>query len=367
MIVLHAAPISWGKIGGLQVSIPSLVAAQNRLGNVHAAMLITLRNTAPPPDLEFPVFDQKLSVDRLGRLNLPAPFDRPDLVVLHSTYIPAHARIAALMRKSGTPYVVCPRGGMTQRAQTSKRWKKRAGNLLFFNWIISNATALHYLTEGEANASELRRLPRFVVGNGVDVPETSALASPGQSDGLRLVFLGRLHADHKGLDLLLDACAHVAGELRRAHARLDLYGSDWCGSAAALARQIRRLGLKDIVEVHGPVVGHAKAELLKRADVFVHTSRTEGHPIAVLEALACGVPCLLTPQTNLADEVAGAGAGWRVEPSAAAIADGLQEIGSIGSEALQLAGANARRLAAKQFNWQYVAEQCVHHYRKIAA
>ncbi len=367
MIVLHAAPVSWGKIGGLQVSVPSLVAAQNRLRDVHAAMLVTAPNTAEPPDLKFPVFDRKIMVDRLGRLSLSAPFDRPDVVVFHSTYIPAHARIVGLLQKAGIPYVVCPRGGMTRRSQASKRWKKRAGNLLFFNWIISNAAALHYLTEGEARASAAWKLPRFVVGNGVDVPEASALASPGRSAELRLLFLGRLHLDHKGLDMLLDACTKVAGGLRRTGARLDLHGPDWFGSAAVLARQISRLRLKDIVEVHGPAVGHAKAELLKRTDVFVHTSRSEGHPNAVLEALAYGVPCLLTPNTNMADEVVAAGAGWRVEPSAAAIAERLQAIMAMNSEALQAAGAAARRLAQQRFNWPVVAEQCIHQYRKFAA
>ena len=44
--------------------------------------------------------------------------------------------------------------------------------------------------------------------------------------------------------------------------------------------------------------------------------------MAVLEALAMGVPCLVTPGTNMADEIAAAEAGWAVEPTAAGIAAG---------------------------------------------
>jgi glycosyltransferase involved in cell wall biosynthesis len=368
MIVLHAAPVVWGKIGGLQSSIPALVAAQNCLDDIDAAMVVTVANTAVPPvDVDFPVFDRKITVDHSGRLNLPAPFDRPDLVVFHSTYIPAHAKIASMLQKADIPYIVCPRGGMTRRSQATKPWKKRLGNLLFFNWIVSNAAGLHYLTEGEVASSVEWKLPRFVVGNGIDVPEESDTTSPGRSTGLRFLFLGRLHIEHKGLDMLLDACAIIGGELYCAGARLDICGPDCLGSTAWLARRISELGLEDVVAVHGPAIGEAKAELLRRADVFVHTSRTEGHPSAVLEAIAHGVPCLLTPNTNMAEQVASAGAGWRVEPAPGAIAQRLLEIVTSDRSVLKTVGFNARRLAAERFNWPLVANQCIRQYRKFAA
>ncbi|KKN37466.1 hypothetical protein LCGC14_0763090, partial [marine sediment metagenome] len=83
MIILHAAPITWGRIGGLHVSIPALVEAQDRLEGIDAALLITASNGQKPPGLTSPVFQRTVRVDR-GRLNLPSPFDRPDLVVFHS-------------------------------------------------------------------------------------------------------------------------------------------------------------------------------------------------------------------------------------------------------------------------------------------
>jgi len=352
----------------LQASIPALVSAQNRLDAVEAAMLVTIPNTAgPPAGADFPIFDQQIALDRRGRLNLPAPFDRPDLVVFHSTYIPAHAKIASLLSKAGIPYIVCPRGGMTRNSQANKRLKKRIGNLLFFNYVVSRAVGLHYLTEGESKASVPWKLPQFVVGNGVEMPDADKLAAPGSCAGLQLLFVGRLHVLHKGLDVLLEACAEVGDQLRSADARLDLHGPDYFGSAAALIRQIKSLGLQDIVEVHGPVVGEAKTELLRRADVFLHPSRSEGHPSALLEAIAHGLPCLLTANTNMAEQVTAAGAGWQVEPSVESIAEGLQKILACDRKILQAAGANARQLAVEQFDWTRVADQCVRQYQKFAA
>ena len=63
-----------------------------------------------------------------------------------------------------------------------------------------------------------------------------------------------------------------------------------------------------VLKLCGPIAGADKKKVLKDADLFLHTSRSEGHPMGVLEALAYGIPCLLTPGTNMASEVAASGA-----------------------------------------------------------
>ena len=88
--------------------------------------------------------------------------------------------------------------------------------------------------------------------------------------------------------------------------------------------------------------------------------------MAVLEALAHGIPCLVTPGTNMAGPVADAEAGYRVEPSAPAIAKGLLQI-LRHADRLVDRGAKARALAAQRYRWQSVAEQTVSHYRRHAA
>ena len=373
MIILHAAAVNAADIGGPHVSVPALVAAQNRLDGVAAALLPTVSGAGPLPEGDFLVFGRKNLLRGSAGLNLPVPFNRPDLVVFHSTYIPAHLQIGRRLRRMGVPYVICPRGGMTRYAQAYKWLKKRAGNLLGFNRLVAHAGALHCLTRGEAEASRDWNCPIFVVGNGVHLPRTSDLASPGDAPPLRLVFVGRLHVTIKGLDMLLDACRLVRRELRRARARVELYGPhsngsvDCQGSRKFLAGRIAGLGLQDVVTLPGPVVGKTKTAAFQRADVFLHPSRTEGHPSAVLEALAHGVPCLLTPGTNMADEVAAAGAGWKVEPSPEGIAAGISEIISQNALTLRQAGVRARRLAGQEYSWANVATRSVKAYRRYAA
>ena len=367
MIVLHAAPIKAGNIGGAEAAVPSLIAAQNRCNHVKAALTVTIPAMQDLPQTDFPVFECDPLLDKSARLRLPAPFDRPQLVVFHGTYIPVQIAIAGKLRKAGIPYVICPHGGMTRFAQTCKAWKKRIANALFFNSMVAGAAALHCLTQGEAEASSGWKRPIFVVGNGVQLPPESKLASPGASPSLRLLFLGRMEVKIKGLDMLLDACRLVRSALVEAGARVELCGPDWQGSTRLLAARIAALGLENVVRLSKPVTGEAKKALFRGADVFLHPSRSEGHPMAVLEALAHGVPCLLTPNTNVASEVVSAGAGWQVEPSASGIADGLSKLLSLDKRLLGEAGAKARRMAASQYDWQTVAGRTVNAYRRFAA
>lgn len=367
MILLHAVPINWEKISGIRACVPELVAAQNRLPGVRAAMVVTTSEPGDPPELGFPVFDSGALAPAADGINLPAPFHRPDLVVFHSTYIPAHGKIARQLGRLGIPYIICPHGGMSADAMRQKWLKKKIGNLLFFNALVANGRAVHYLSQGERDASGGWNRPAFVLNNGVRLPPRSELAQPSPSAGLRLLFIGRLRIDHKGLDLLLDACGLLHAKLLEAGAHLDLRGPDHEGHTRILAERIDRLGLHDVVTLAGPVIGEAKNDLLKRADVFLHTSRWEGHPVAVLEALAYGVPCLLTPGTHMAEEVAAAGAGWMVQPTSGAIARGLDEILALQESSLQEAGVKARELAAGRYTWERIASCSVQAYRRFAA
>ena len=383
MIVLHAAPICWDEIGGLAVSIPALAAAQNRLDGVSAAVWTTVPSRCAAPSLDVPVFSPRRTKSKGGApvpcpAVLPSPFNRPDLVVFHSTYIPVHAEIAADLRHRGIPYLICPRGGMTHYAQRYRWWKKRLGNLLFFRKMVADARALQCLTAGEAEATGDWRRPVFVAGNGVDLPEDGGSQreirdGTARRTGRRFVFIGRLHVEIKGLDLLVDGCGLAADVLRCEGASVELYGPGRSGRSAdrqshrALAARIASRGVGDLVHLHDAVIGRTKTDVLRATDVFLHTSRTEGHPTAVLEALAHGVPCLLTPGTNVADEVQAAAAGWRVEATAESIAQALQRLAGTDPNEIQNAGARASCWVAGQYSWPTVAAKTIEHYRRWAA
>jgi len=362
-VILHIAPIAHNQASGLTMAVPSMVGALHRFG-APTGLLTTFAHGPYEKPQPYPVVYLRNLPLHAPVASLPKPLNEPDLVVFHSTYIPAHALLAYQAYRKAIPYVIAPHGGMTHGAQQIKRLKKMIGNALFFKRMVRRAGAIHCLTEREAIDVRAWGCPAFVVGNGVDLPPADHLAQPGRGGGLQFVFLGRLDLYHKGLDLLVNACSLVRDELRKARAQVHLYGPDVRGSKTIIERMITANGLQRLVQIHGPVYGAEKEKAFRSADIFLHTSRFEGHPIAVLEALSYGVPCLLTSGTNVSSEVALAGAGWKAGTSAETIAIAIGKILD-GNRNLADMGTAARKLAKEKYSWDQVARQLLEHYLEI--
>lgn len=361
MVILHIGRIGSNLMDGLNVVVPALVAGQNALSDTRAALLVS---EGPGPDLQSP--DVPVYHFANGGLDgLPAPFDRPDIALIHDTYIMVHRAISRQLGRRGVPYILVPHGGMTRWAQSIKPMKKRAANVIFFNGLVRDARAIHCLTANEKTESLMTwQKPMFVLGNGTEIPPECEVAAPGTREHLRFVFIGRLDPNHKGLDLIVEACGLLHGLLTETGTQIKLHGPDYRGGEQRISARIASLGVGDVVELCGPVQGRAKSEVLKGADLFLHASRSEGHPLAVLEALARGVPCLLTPGTNVSEAVAAAGAGWEAQSSAASIAATMRHILTHRTE-LPATGQRAREYAVAHCSWPAVAAATVAAYERV--
>ncbi len=364
MIVLHIAPMRWGALSGLSVAIPNIVKTQNELNDVTAGLVGSVHSSEPQetPSFYWANGSSLSASDNVFRI--ADPLNRPDVVIFHSTYILQHARIARLLKQNGIPYIITPHGGLTEMAILSKRWKKRFGNWLFLSTLVNNAAAIHFLSDGEAADSTRWKRPSFVVGNGSEMPDASVLAEPGRGDSSHIIYLGRLSPFIKGLDLLVDACATVKTHLANGQVTIDIYGPNEGREGDVLGRQIRERGLEDVIRLRGPVFGPTKNEAFRSADVFVLTSRSEGHPIAALEAMAHGIPCFVTPGTRIGADIVNADAGWLAEPTIQGIAETLVRVLAEKPRWAEM-GSNARQLAVREFSWETVAERTIAAYQRV--
>jgi glycosyltransferase involved in cell wall biosynthesis len=112
------------------------------------------------------------------------------------------------------------------------------------------------------------------------------------TDEVSIGWVGRLSPE-KGLDVLLEALVQVPG------ATLSVLGTG--KQYDALVRQAERLGIKGRIRWHGLIPDAAR--LYQAFDLFVLSSRTEGTPIALFEALAAGIPVVATAVGGVPDVV----------------------------------------------------------------
>jgi glycosyltransferase involved in cell wall biosynthesis len=130
------------------------------------------------------------------------------------------------------------------------------------------------------------------------------------------------------------------------------------------ARQLRERArvLEPSVTFAGHVEGAAKTELLSAAAVFALPSFHENFGIAVLEALAAGLPAVITPEVQLSEFVSEHSLGVVSEPSAPAFANAI--VRSLTDHALrERCGAEGPQLVARYFSPGAVGDALLQMYR----
>ena len=122
-----------------------------------------------------------------------------------------------------------------------------------------------------------------------------------------LLFLGRIH-QKKGCDLLIEAFARVAARDPALH--LVIAGPDQEGWIKNLMALAKARGVKDRITWTGMLTGDMKWGAFHAAEVFILPSHSENFGIVVSEALACGVPVLISDKVNIWREIVQDGAGF---------------------------------------------------------
>lgn len=187
-------------------------------------------------------------------------------------------------RRLGFPVVLRPEGaGATGDLawQSWGRFGRRIGRRCReADAFVSIAQAV--TSELHAAGYEPARI--HAIPNGVPVPDPPWQRRSEWQAQPRAVFVGRL-APEKGLDTLLEAWA-TAVVRERPQARLTLIGEG--SERSALETQVERLGLRSAVEFAGRL--DDPVARLRECDLFVLPSREEGMSIALLEAMALGIP-----------------------------------------------------------------------------
>jgi len=297
----------------------------------------------------------------------------PDIVHFHSVHSPQNVALASYLRRSGVPYCVTVHGALFPSALRRRRLKKAAFTLLFERHYLNEARFIHALSAHEKEALRQYGIKRPVVvvpnglppGTDVCPSRPDALYSdwPSLRDRLVFMFIGRMDARQKGLDLLIEAFARAG--LREA--ALVLVGPDYRGSRRTLTTLADRLGIASAVVFIDPVFGDDSANMLAAADVFVHPSRWEGVSLSVLAAAAAGKPCLITRDADPLGQLERENAAILVDPSVESITHELRRATALSTEDLTRMGTRARDVADAHPKWDSIAAGVIDAYRKSAS
>jgi glycosyltransferase involved in cell wall biosynthesis len=270
---------------------------------------------------------------------------------VHSVFVPMNT---ALTKAWSGPVVVSPHGGFDPVSLRRSFLRKQVYSALYERSMIRRAATTVALTDVEA--AQVRAFAgdvvTAVVPNGV-APRPAGMGGRSfrdwagiPADARVAVFVGRLDVRHKGLDRLMAATAAAPTW------RFLLVGPDHRNGHRRLRRMAADLGTSARIHLVGQLEASALTDAYAAADLFVLPSRWEGLPMSLLEALAHGIPALVTPEVDRLVPVSRSGAGWVSAPGELGAA--LEAAAALTPAAWSEAAQAARRVA-RRYDWNDVA------------
>jgi glycosyltransferase involved in cell wall biosynthesis len=296
----------------------------------------------------------------------------PDYDLIHTHYLFSFAPTvaSAIARWYKVPYIISTIGQLTPWAIAQSRIKKQIYSTLIERSNLDRAAALHCTTQEDARDAERygSYAPKLVLPLGVTASSIIPQAPQQLRERYRIppdipivLFLSRLH-HKKRPDLLIEAVAQLLHDRQSVHLILAGTGDD--DYTQYLQDLVISLKVQSHITFIGFVVGQDKQLLLQGADIFALLSYSENFGIAVAEALAAGMPVLITPGIQISSQVEAARAGLIVPGELEAVKTALNQLLN-SSELRHQFGRNGQLLAQTAYNWSIVTEQLIQAYREF--
>ncbi|MEM7145827.1 MAG: glycosyltransferase [Verrucomicrobiota bacterium] len=391
MRVLHVIPSVSPRRGGPSVAVVQMVKTLASRGvNVEIATTNDHGNDTLDVPLNEQVEFQGATVRFFQRFSPPvnpvrefawsSPFrrwitsniSRYTIVHAHAifSFVPTFTMLSA--RRQSVPYIVRPLGQLDEWSLTQAKHKKALYMSLLERKNINGAARIHCTSKNESETiSRLGLIPkREIIPHGIlqTQPPPEAASKLREKYSLPknqpiLLFLSRLHPK-KGFDILIPALSKYSEH----PFSLIIAGQGTSDYESNLRHEIEKNGLARNTIFAGFVEGENKSLLLAGADLFVLPSYDENFGIAALEALAHGLPVLLTNTVDLADFVQKEHAGFVCGASSDGIVSGLDQAFSSFDTIRDPAFRNGiKEKTERQFDWQVVASRLESVYQNITS
>jgi len=290
---------------------------------------------------------------------LRASAQKAELIHNHSLWEMTNVYPGRAIRGTQCRLINSPRGTLLNGALQRSSLRKR------IMWSFGQAKALkasaclHATSREEAFSLKKLglRIPIAMIPNGIDIPDTSTVLDEKVRGRRSLLFLGRIHPI-KQIDVLLRAWSQI--EPMFPDWDLIVAGPDNNGYLPKMCHLARHLQLRR-VSFPGPVFGESKLRMLKESSLFVLPSKSENFAMAVAEALAVGIPAIVTkgaPWEKLDSE----GCGWWIEHGEGHLVECLRHALSLSPATLHEAGLRGRSWMKREFDWNRIGQMMLETY-----
>ena len=224
-----------------------------------------------------------------------------------------HGVCVIIARLFGSRVLLHPHCGFSILYTDQPRWWQ-----WFFRRIIHLTNGVVTLSrEWDQLISIVPGCPVYYLPNAIDLTAYRAISSEHRevaksSTQLRALYLGYL-GQAKGSFDIIEAAKEIVS--RHMPVIFDLVGEELKkGDVIQLQNQIDQAGLGSVVTLHPVATGSRKVEIFCDADIFIFPSYSEGMPIAVIEAMACGLPIIATRVGGVPEMVSDGVNGILIDP-----------------------------------------------------
>jgi len=294
-----------------------------------------------------------------------------DIIYIVAIWNYPTAVAAYYCRRYKKPYIISPRGHLFLATLRKKYWGKLPYYHLVAKRDLNSASAIHYTTEDEVKCHSSLGLKNkaIVIPNGIDLSEFADLPKrerlrdryPYLKDKKVILFLSRINWK-KGLDLLVKAYSVLAKERDDVH--LLIVGNDEGGYGEKVKRWIKDKGIMKRVTFTGMLIEKDKMEAYAGSDIFVLPSYSENFGMVAIEAMACGIPVVISNQVGIYQEVGKKKAGIVVETNPESLLEGIRTVLDNNELRAEIA-INGKKLVRESYDIDKVADMMIDAYEEI--
>jgi glycosyltransferase involved in cell wall biosynthesis len=282
------------------------------------------------------------------------------------------------LAKTNTPYAVFTHGMLDPYFKKSfplKHIKKTIYWHLFLQRILRDASAVLFTCEEEKILAR-DSFPRYqvretVVPFGTFGPDCDTAAAADEFltrwpilRGKRLaISMSRIHPK-KGIDILIEAFASTLAKDTSWH--LVIAGPDQNGYQRELETLVANMGIADRITWTAMLKGTLKWGALAASEILVLPSHQENFGIVVAEAMACGLPVIVSNKVNIWREVASYRAGFVCEDTVEGTAESLTRWQKLDRSQIAAFRSASRRCFDEQFNYDVTAKKALEFVESVA-